>query len=39
MFDLDRLNKISTPDTTWKKEATYRQVNSEWLHESAKREL
>ncbi len=36
MFDLEKLNKISTPDSTWKKESAYIQENRAWLHESAK---
>jgi ribosome-binding protein aMBF1 (putative translation factor) len=36
MLDLDKLNKISTPDTLWSKDATYRQENREWLQKSAK---
>lgn len=35
MIDLDKLNKISTPDTTWSKSAIYRQENSDWLRKSA----
>lgn len=36
MLDLDKLNKISTPDTIWRKDATYRQENRDWLQKSAK---
>lgn len=36
MIDLDKLNKISTPDSAWSREATYRQENRVWLHKSAK---
>jgi transcriptional regulator with XRE-family HTH domain len=35
MLNLDKLNKISTPDTTWSKSAIYRQENSDWLRKSA----
>lgn len=36
MLDLDKLNKISTPDTIWSKDSAFRQENSEWLQKSAK---
>lgn len=36
MLNLDKLNKISTPDTTWRDSAIYRQENREWLRKSAK---
>ncbi|MFA6770317.1 MAG: helix-turn-helix transcriptional regulator [Bacteroidales bacterium] len=36
MKQLDKLNSISTPDTTWRKDALYRKANREWLMNSAK---
>ncbi len=36
MLDLDKLNKISTPDTIWSKDSAFRQENREWLQKSAK---
>lgn len=33
---IDKLNKISTPDTTWGEDAQYRKDNREWLMNSAK---
>lgn len=36
MLNLDKLNKLSTLDTTWREDAIYRQENSDWLFKSAK---
>lgn len=36
MIDLEKLNSISTTDTTWIKSGTFREQNRDWLLISAK---